>query len=356
MKIKVFICSEDTLYCEKLVNYFNSHYYDKFQWNVYTQSVYLEQIFQSDMADLILVGREMQAVMQELEHKYTEGCLWAYLAEDAGWQEEGERQIGKYQRADQIYRDLLDLYAKKEHVHYENLAIVSGKTTFIAFVSAGGGSGASTVACAAAKACSRMEKVLYLNLEDLGTCGLVFSGDEKPGMDELIYAVKSRRNTLDLKIESSVSRDGAGTYYFKECANPMDLQTLSAEDMKELLKAIEASKNYDRVIVDLGNGLQEKEITVMSMVNRIAMVTGTGEVDRVKLLRYLDYVQAVEETKKLDIVSKLQIYINRTLKNAPLPEVISQIRVAGAFPLIENGNFAGIVDKLADMELLQAIR
>lgn len=40
--------SGDSLYCEKLVNYFNSHYYDKFQWNVYTQSSYLRQIFQSD--------------------------------------------------------------------------------------------------------------------------------------------------------------------------------------------------------------------------------------------------------------------------------------------------------------------
>lgn len=356
MKIRVFICSEDTLYCEKLVNYFNSHYFDKFQWNVYTQPAYLEQIFQSDMADLILVGGEMQAVMQGLDSKCVEGRLWAWLAEDEGWQAEGEWQVVKYQRADRIYRDLLDLYAKKEHVHFENLSIVSGKTTFIAFVSAGGGGGASTAACAAAKACSRMEKVLYLNLEDLGTCGLVFSGDEKPGMDELVYAVKSRRNTLGLKIESSVSRDGAGTYYFKECANPMDLQTLSAEDVKELLKAIEVSKDYDRVIIDLGNGLQEREITVMAMANRIAMVTGLGDVAMAKLLRYLDYVQTVEETKGLDIVSKLQIYVNRTMKNTSLPEQVSQIRVAGALPLIENGDFAGVVDKLAGMELLQGIR
>lgn len=355
MKIKVFICSEDALYCEKLVNYFNSYYYDKFQWNVYTQPAYLEQVFQSDMADLILVGEEMRTAMQELDYKCTQGRLWAYLAEEEGWQE-GEWQIRKYRRADQIYRDLLDLYAKKEHVHYENLSIVSGKTTFIAFVSASGGAGASTVACAAAKACSPLEKTLYLNLEDLGTCGLVFSGEEKPGLDELVYAVKSRRNTLDLKIESSVTMDGSGTYFFKECANPMDLQTLSAEEVKELLKAIEASKVYDKVILDLGNGLQEKEITVMSMANRIVMVTGLGQAAGIKLLRYLDYMRAVEEIRKVDIVSKLQIYVNRTLKSAVLPEQISQIRVAGAFPLIENGDFTGIVDKLAGMELLQGIR
>lgn len=53
---------------------------------------------------------------------------------------------------------------------------MSGKTTFIAFVSAAGGSGASTISCAAAKAFSCMEKTLYLNLEDLDSGGIVFAG------------------------------------------------------------------------------------------------------------------------------------------------------------------------------------
>ncbi len=356
MKINVFICSEDVLYCEKLVNYFNSHYYDKFQWNVYTDSSYLPQIFRTDAADLILVGGEMQAQMQELDGRWTEGHLWAYLTEEAGGQEEGRQYIEKYRRADRIYRDLLDLYAKKEHVHYENLSIVSGKTSFLAFVSAGGGTGASTLACAAAKACCRMEKVLYFNLENLGSCGLCFTGEEKPGLDELVYAIKSRRNTLELKIESSVSRDESGVYYFKECENPMDLQTVSPDDMKELLKAIETSKTYDKVVIDLGNGIQDREVAVLSMANRIVMVAEQGEPAERKLQRYLEYMQTVEETKQVDIISKMQIYFNKTLKSACLPEQVSQVRIGGAFPLIENGDFAGIVNKLADMELLQGMR
>ena len=355
MKIKVFICSEDAFYCEKLVNYFNSHYYDKFQWNVYTRSDYLRQIFESNQADLILVGEELESEVQKLEPKFLEGKLWAYLAENGREQEEG-RYLEKYRRADRIYRDLLDLYAKKEHVHYENMSIVSGKTAFIAFVSAGGGIGASTIACAAAKAFSQMEKVLYLNLEDLGFCGLSFAGEAKPGLDELLYAIKSRRNTLELKIESSVSRDGMGTYYFKECTNPMDLQTLSREDIRELLKAIEASKSYDKVIIDLGNGLHEKEIMVMSMANRVVMIMDHAQMAEIKLERYLKCVQAVEETKRVDIISKMCIYFNRTLKSEQLPEHILQIRINGAFPLIENGNYAGIVDRISKMDLLQSIK
>lgn len=356
MKIKVSVCSEDELYCEKLISYFNSHYYDKFQWDLFTQSAYLQQIFQSNAADLILVGGEMKDELEKMDEASRSGQLWAYLAENDDGQEDGNWYLEKYRRADQIYRDLLDLYAKKEHTHYRDTSIVSGKTTFIAFVSAGGGIGASTIACAAAKAFSQMEKILYLNLENLGSCGMAFAGESKSGLDELIYAVKSRRNTLGLKIESSVSRDGTGTYYFKECENPLDLQTLLPEDMKELLKEIESLKIYDRVVIDLGNGMQDKEIAVMSMANRIIMVTDHSEISAHKLQRYLRFVQAVEEVRKVDIISKIQIYFNKSLKSMQLPEHISQIRVGGAFPLIKNGDYAGIIDKIAKMELLQNIR
>lgn len=355
MKIKVSVCSDDTLYCEKLVNYFNSHYYDKFQWNIYTQSGYMRHLFESDTSDLILIGEEMQSELQTLDEAIRDSQLWAYLVDDAGEKEEGIIYLEKYRRADQIYKDLLDLYAQKEHTHYENISIVSSKTTFIAFVSASGGVGASTIACAAAKAFSRMEKVLYLNLEDLGSCEKSFAGECKSGLDELVFAAKSRRNTLGLKVESSVSRDESGTYYFKECANPMDLQSLSPEDIKELLKAVAASKAYDKVIIDLGNGLRDKEIAVLSMANRIIMVTDHSETALLKLQRYLQYIQTVEEVRRVDIISKIQIYYNKTLKSMQIPEQISQIRVKGAIPLIENGNFAGIIQKIAKMELLQDI-
>lgn len=49
-------------------------------------------------------------------------------------------------------------------------------------------------------------------------------------------------------------------------------------------------------------------------------------------------------------------YFNKSLKSMQLPEHISQIRVGGAFPLIKNGDYAGIVDRIAKMELLQNIR
>ena len=110
------------------------------------------------------------------------------------------------------------------------------------------------------------------------------------------------------------------------------------------------------MIIDLGNGLHEKEIMVMSMANRVVMIMDHAQMAEIKLERYLKCVQAVEETKRVDIISKMCIYFNRTLKSEQLPEHILQIRINGAFPLIENGNYAGIVDRISKMELLQSIK
>ena len=136
----------------------------------------------------------------------------------------------------------------------------------------------------------------------------------------------------------------------------MDLQTLSAEDIRELLRAIEVSGVYDKVIIDLGNGLHDKEITVMSMVANIIVIMDPGEIAELKLKRYLEYMQAVEEVKQMDIISKMSVYYNKTMKSRQLPEQVQGIRTGGTFPLIENGTYAGIIDKIAAMELLQTIK
>lgn len=145
-------------------------------------------------------------------------------------------------------------------------------------------------------------------------------------------------------------------YYFRECANPLDLQMLSAENVRELIHGIAAVKAYDKVIIDLGNGLQEKELAVMSMANSLVMIMDQSEIAMLKLGRYLEYLHAVEEERQADFISKMRIYFNKTLKSIQIPDKVMEIRTGGAFPLIENGNFAGIIDKIAMMELLQNIK
>lgn len=357
MKIKVAICTTDVQYSERVSFYCQKHYYDKFSWNLFSDFAYLTEFVQKQSVDIVLIGREMESDAAELAKKRNNETIWVSLVDDEDDKvPEGFRKIRKYSGIDRMYRDLLEAYSEKEHIHYRSTSIVNDKTAIYAFVSASGGVGTSTLAAAVAKYYARLEKVLYINLENIGMIQPAFAGEKKAGMDEVIYTLKSRRRALELKLESAVSRDKSGVYYFEIGENPLDVITLTNEDIKELLLAVQRTKEYDRVILDVGTGIGEKEIACMTFAGRIVVTLEDDELSRGKLERYLRAMQAVESVHKADVCSKMLLAFNKVFKQRELPDSLFQVRVAGGFPRIENGTYDGVISRLSSMEMIHNLK
>lgn len=357
MKIKVAICTTDVQYSERISFYFQKHYYDKFSWNLFSDFSYFSEFVESRSVDIILIGREMEAAAEALAEKKNGESVWVSLVDDIEDEApSGFFKLQKYAGIDRIYRDLLEAYSGKEHIHYRSAAIANDKTTIYAFVSASGGTGTSTLAVAAAKYYARLEKVLYINLENIGVVQPTFSCEKRAGMDEIIYTLKSRRKALELKLESAVSRDKSGVYFFETGENPLDMISLTSEDMKELFTAVQRTREYDKVILDVGNGLGEKDIACMTFAGRIVVTLEDDVLAREKLERYLKALQAIENKRKVDICSKMLLAYNKVLKQWELPESLFQIRVAGGFPKIENGTYDGVISRLASMEMIHNLK
>lgn len=58
-------------------------------------------------------------------------------------------------------------------------------------------------------------------------------------LDDILFALKSRRYILTLKLEADVRISEGGVATFGICENPIDLLHVSREEMRQLLKAIE---------------------------------------------------------------------------------------------------------------------
>ena len=357
MKIKVAICTTDVQYSERVSFYFQKHFYDKFSWNIFSDFSYLAEFVANQSVDIILIDREMEVVAAALAEKNDSESVWVSLVDDIDDEvPKGFFKLQKYAGIDRIYRDLLDAYSGKEHIHYRSAAIVNEKTTIYAFVSASGGAGTSTIAVAAAKYYARLEKVLYINLENIGVVQPAFSCEKRAGMDEVIYTLKSRRKALELKLESAVSRDKSGVYFFETGENPLDVISLTSEDMKELLTAVQRTREYDKVILDVGNGLGEKDIACMTFAGRIVVMLEDDVLSKEKLERYLKALQAIENIRKVDICSKMLLAYNKILKQRELPGSLFQVRVAGGFPRIENGTYDGVISRLSSMEMIHKLK
>lgn len=350
MKIRIAICTTDTQYEKRLTQYFQVHYYDKFVWNVFTQTEYLKEFLKNEGADIVLVDEEVKS-QQETEKWEEKGdFIFAWLVEELK-EDEKQEQILKYAKGDTIYRQLLELYSRKKSIHFQNTAAVSGKTEICAFISPAGGVGTSTIACAAAIHAAALEKVLYLNLETISASALIFAEEGQKGFDELLFAMKSRRKALELKLVGTVRQDKSGVCFFENTKNILDMLELTQGDLKELLSAIEQTKEYDKVFLDVGNGLGEKEVAAMMYANRLNLIVDDSENTRLKLDRYLDTLHLIEEKNQTDIASKIRIFYNKVMKQQTLPEQLADLRVSGAFPKIENGTYEGITGKIAGLEI-----
>lgn len=362
MKIKIALCTSDVQFSQRVVHYFQSHYYDKFTWNVFTELPFLTDFLKEKDADIVLVDKELKNELEAALSGIKKESICAYLTEDKeealNDKEQDIFKIEKYLRADKLYRELLELYSKKSNAHYHKSGIINDKTDIYAFVSPAGGVGCSTAACAAAQGFARFENVLYIELETIGALPLVFDGEETgaAGLDEVIFALKSRRKVLELKITSSVSRDKGGVFFFKESGNTLDVLTLSEGDIKELLTTIGQMKEYDKVILDAGNGLGEKEIAAMTYAGRVVVIADESKVCEKKLTRYVETLQLIEEKKKADICSKMILFYNKVLNQRELLQKQCGIRVAGGLPKIENGTYEGIIGKLARMEIIHNMK
>lgn len=356
MKIKIAVCTSDIQYSNRLVHYFEAHYYDRFAWNVFTEISYLTDFLSGNDVDIVLIDIELADSVRSIAESDKSGRIWAYLAEDEDDERaSGSDKIRQYARADKIYRDLLELYSHKTNIRYRSGTLVDDKTDIYTFISAAGGVGTSTVACAVALNYARFENVLYINLENIGALPLAFEGEGKAGMDEVIFSLKSRRQALELKLAGSVSRNKGGVYFLEECKNALDVMELTADNLQELLMSVRRMREYDKVILDAGNGLGEKEIAAMTYAGRVVSVLEDNEVSAVKFARYIDALQSIEEQRKVDICSKMILFYNKIFKQERLPEQLCQIRVAGGFPRIENGTYGGIVGRIAGMEMIRNV-
>lgn len=356
MKIQIALCTKDRMYAERFTTYFQKHYSDKFSWNIFSETSYLLRFLISNSVDLILFGEEMEKdseVELLVDKKQT---LLIHLVDDKDVEAEAKAlQIGKYSRGDELYREILELYSKQENVRYTAVGNVNVRTEIFYFVSAAGGTGSSAVASAFAKSCGASEKVLYINLETMSAASLLFQEEGKHSIDEVILALKSRRNVLELKLDGSVSRAADGVYFFRESENAFHILELTEEDYKELFATIRKMQEYDKVILDVGNGLGVKEIAAMVYSDKIVVISEENEICEKKLKRYMDSLKVMEITRQADIRSKLVLIYNKIFRQAELPKQSCEIPVIGGIPRLENGTYTEVVRRISEMQILHSI-
>ncbi|MCM3628771.1 hypothetical protein M3194_15610 [Paenibacillus glycanilyticus] len=186
----------------------------------------------------------------------------------------------------------------------------------ITLCSSSGGVGKTTLARQLVHtAASSGHRVFYLNLERWNAidswleAGAV-SGEE--GLSQLLYVLQSNPAKVNEWLGRHCKRHALlRADFILPCSNPEDRMTLQASDGEAIIRAIASTRQYDLIVVDLDEGLDELHMTVMEMSHQLLwLVTGDLAVQRKSQLAYQYGMQRYgERFRSLD--HRLQLVVNR---------------------------------------------
>lgn len=345
MRIKTAILDGDKNYVDRLLQYFQIHYSDKLELSVFSDASALYEGMQGQQPDLILVDSRIR--IEKTKLPLNASFVYARLCDSPDIEElEGDPAICKYQKADILFKQMLSLYA--DHSAQMKLRQGTSSAQICLFCSAQGGSGTSAAAAAYALHMAKSGKaVFYLDLQPFGDSEQYFSGDGNTSFSDAIYALKSRKSNLIMKLESTLKTDASGVDYFAPCRNAYDIRELKDEEIGRLLQAISQLKEYETIVVDMSGDLGERKLWLMQeYADRIVCVNDGSETGNSKFVKFCEVLQIHEERSGKNILSKVSLLYNRFSSKTGQQLTHSPVKILGGIHRYEGISGRTLIEQL----------
>lgn len=242
------IYEEELDYAAHLADYLGRKERKFSETRVFTNEKSLEEFLNNYEVDILLIGENLFRKRQEWFHirqfvLLSEGSLVAedFINEQA--------VIYKFQSAENIYRELNDIYAMNEKP--QGIKKIEGNTRIIGIFSPCGGSRKTIFSIRLAEVLSKQKNVLYLNLECFSGISRQVYENSIEGLSELIYYIQEKNVALLQKIQSMLCKMStfdtiAPVNHFR------DLMEISEDDVDAIMGELKGSAIYDYIIIDLG--------------------------------------------------------------------------------------------------------
>lgn len=353
MKIKVIIIDQDTNYTEHILQAFQMRYSDKVEMRVFSNMESFFSNIREAYADLVLYNSRMELDTTALPDSMAVGCL----CEQSGIEEiSGVSAICKYQKADILYKSMLGLFAEKAS---DMKLKTSGNLVYVTlFTSVQGGCGTSTAAAAyALRMAEEGRKILYLNLQKFGSSNLYFSGEGTMSFSDVIYALKSRKSNLPIKMKSALKTDASGVDFFSDCRNAFDMMELKDDEIITLIQVIGQMGDYEEVVADLSGDLTERQLKLMQDCADSIIYVCDGTMTGIrKFEKFCETLRVIEERNHVRIMNKMQLLYNRySSKNSMQMEKLP-IGLVGGIHRFENVSGRPLIEHIAKMDILKQVR
>lgn len=245
--------------------------------------------------------------------------------------EQSYPSIFKYQGADEVIRELLDIYAATGNG--VPMVTMAGKSRILAFYSPVHRCLQTTLALALGQTLARKERVLYLNFEyHQGMVGILPDGQARD-LADLVYFLNAEGEKFRLRLNSITRRYG-DLSYIPPMKVGQNLPCISREEWQRLLRRLDEEGEYDYLILDLSESVQG----LYEILRGSSQVVTICRKDRMSELKLTHYEQQLEMQCYKDILDKtikVSLPFVRDLPEGP-QEYIKGELAEGVSDLLQN--------------------
>ena len=310
MKSRCFVvCDSEIVYAEKLSFILGK----KIDFLVYVCSLaeQIEEIANELPIEILLLEEKFSGKVQENIAKRV-----IYLTRERENVEEKQR-IYKYQSADNILSDLLNIYAGEEdrdilrQSRYKECSIIGvyspvhrvGKTTF---------------AIALGKELAKEERTLYLNLEEYSGWEDRMMMKSSRTIADLLYYTRQENSRISTKVSVMTEKIGQ-LEYIAPMKISEDLKAVTYEEWQELFDQLLHLRLYRKIIIDFGECVQGLW-KLLEMCRRIYMPINRQRESVAKVTQFeknadvLGYGEILDKIIQLEIAEDMEGYVKDLLK------------------------------------------
>lgn len=197
--------------------------------------------------------------------------------------------INKYRAAEDVYRELLDIYTEMAG-QILPILLPQVKTRFIGIYSPVKRCMQTCFALTMGQILSENHSVLYLNFEHYAGDGELLITEPGRDLSDLLFFLSAKREKFRLRFQTAVRRKG-NMDYIPPVRAGQTLLTVPGEEWVDLLNQLVEMGEYEYVIMDLSDSIQGL-FDLLRMCHKVFTITKNDRLARGKLLQYEQLLQA----------------------------------------------------------------
>ena len=184
---------------------------------------------------------------------------------------------------------------------------------------------------------------------------MFFSGEGQFDLSDVIYAVKTRRATLPLKLESCVRQDASGVCFYSRPKLALDRMELTSEDLNQLVSELKTLGDYEYIIVDMDFTMDKAQLDFFRRAAAVVLVSDGSVNANDKLFSAYRALSALEQGADLPLTSRVLLAYNKfSSKTGRILQGVELKNIGGA-QRFENATPQQLLQQLAAMGIFDKI-